>query len=85
MIVLPGPAFIVIRRGWLFSLLSLFGAAKLLKRARKVFKRKGACVECGKPIDQKRVAASSAVTLCPACQRVSDGQPNPPSLQMISD
>jgi uncharacterized protein (TIGR02611 family) len=83
MIVLPGPAFIVIPLGLAILATEFVWAAKLLKRAREVFKRKGACVECGKRIDKQSLAAVPPATLCLACQRRSEA--NSPSLQAISE
>lgn len=86
MIVLPGPAFIVIPLGLAILATEFVWAANLLKRAKDVFKRKGACLECGKSIDKKRLAADPPATLCLACQRSRDGEAKPPSsLQMSSD
>lgn len=85
MIVLPGPAFIVIPLGLAILATEFVWAAKLLKRAREFFKRKGACLECGKRIDKARLAMVPPATLCLACQKSSDGEADSPSLQTISE
>lgn len=85
MIVLPGPAFIVIPLGLAILATEFVWAAKLLKRAREFFKRKGACLECGKRIDKARLAADPPATLCLACQKSRDGEGNSASLRTISE
>jgi len=85
MIVLPGPAFIVIPLGLAILATEFVWAAKLLKRAKDVLKRKGVCAECGKAIDQDFRAANPTATVCVACQKSSDGKVKAASLQVISN
>ncbi len=85
MIVLPGPAFIVIPLGLAILATEFVWAARLLKQAREMFKRKGACAECGKAMDKQRLAADPPASLCLACEQSSKGDAKPSSLQMISD
>jgi uncharacterized protein (TIGR02611 family) len=85
MIVLPGPAFIVIPVGLAILATEFVWAAKLFKRAREVFKKEGACVECGARIDKARLAMVPPATLCLACHGSSDGEADSPSLQAISE
>lgn len=85
MIVLPGPAFIVIPLGLAILATEFVWAAKLLKRAKDVLKRKGVCTECGKPMDKEFRAANPTATVCVACQKSSDGKVKPSSLQVISN
>lgn len=74
MIVLPGPAFIVIPLGLAILATEFVWAAKLLKKAKEMFKRKGACLECGKRVEKDRRAMTPPATLCLACQEKSDGE-----------
>ena len=85
MIVLPGPAFIVIPLGLAILATEFVWAAKLLKRAREFFKRKGACPDCGKRIEKARLAADPPATLCLACHKISDSPADPTSLQTTSE
>jgi len=85
MIVLPGPAFIVIPLGLAILATEFVWAAKLLKKAKEMFKRKGACLECGKRIDKARLAADPPATLCLVCQKNSDAEANSAPLQTISE
>jgi len=85
MIVLPGPAFIVIPLGLAILATEFVWAAKLLKRAKEFFKRKGACLECGKRVEKDRRAMTPPATLCLACQEKSDGEANSASLQTTSE
>jgi tellurite resistance protein TerC len=86
MIVLPGPAFIVIPLGLAILATEFVWAARLLQKAKDFFKKKGACVECGKKIDKKRLAADPPATLCAACCRKgAEGGANVPSLPQISE
>ena len=85
MIVLPGPAFIVIPLGLAILATEFVWAAKLLKRAKEFFKRKGACLECGKRIEKDRRAMVPPSTLCLACHEKSNGEAASTSLRAISE
>lgn len=85
MIVLPGPAFIVIPLGLAILATEFVWAAKLLKKAKEFFKRKGVCPECGKRIEKARLAADPSATLCLACQQQSDDKVDAPSVPAISE
>lgn len=85
MIVLPGPAFIVIPLGLAILATEFVWAAKLLKKAKEMFKRKGACLECGKRVEKDRRAMTPPATLCLACQKNSDGEADSSSLRTISE
>ena len=84
MIVLPGPAFIVIPLGLAILATEFVWAKRLLKNAREFFKKKGVCAECGKPIDKQRLTADPPASLCLACDQSSHSDAKPRSLQMIS-
>jgi uncharacterized protein (TIGR02611 family) len=84
MIVLPGPAFIVIPLGLAILATEFVWARSLLKKAREFFKKQGVCAECGKSIDKQRLATDPPASLCLACEQSSKGGAKPSSLQMIS-
>ena len=84
MIVLPGPAFIVIPLGLAILATEFVWAKRLVKKAREFFRKKGVCAECGKAIDKQRLAADPPASLCLACEQSSHGDAKPRSLQMIS-
>ncbi len=84
MIVLPGPAFIVIPLGLAILATEFVWAARLLQRARDMFKKKGACVECGKPIEKNGLSANPPATFCLSCRNKSDTKARPASAQMAS-
>jgi uncharacterized protein (TIGR02611 family) len=84
MIVLPGPAFIVIPLGLAILATEFVWAKRLLKKAREFFKKKGVCAECGKAIDKQRLAADPPASLCLTCEQSSRSDAKPRSLQMIS-
>jgi hypothetical protein len=84
MIVLPGPAFIVIPLGLAILATEFVWARSLLKKAREFFKKKGVCAECGKPIDEQRLAADPPASLCLACDQSIHCDAKPRSPQMIS-
>jgi uncharacterized protein (TIGR02611 family) len=79
MIVLPGPAFIVIPLGLAILATEFVWAARLLQRARARFKKKGACAKCGKPIEKNGLSANPPATLCLSCRKMSDPEARPPS------
>ena len=85
MIVLPGPAFIVIPLGLAILATEFVWAARLLRRARAMFKKKGACLECGKPIEKEYLSANPPATLCLACQASRNTEGKPTSVQIASE
>ena len=86
MIVLPGPAFIVIPLGLAILATEFVWAARLLQKAKDFFKKKGACVECGKKIDKKLLATDPPSTLCAVCcAKSAEGEAKAPSVPQISE
>jgi tellurite resistance protein TerC len=85
MIVLPGPAFIVIPLGLAILATEFVWAAKLLKKAKEFFKRKGVCPECGKKIEKARLATDPPATMCLACEQKTGDKAAPASVPAISE
>lgn len=84
MIVLPGPAFIVIPLGLAILATEFVWAAKLLKKAKAIFARKAACATCGKAIGKARLTADPSAAVCAACEN-KEREAKSPSVQEISE